>query len=179
MKKALLIISCFTFLYACKPAVKGNVWTEAYEQNWRYQFDRDMKARLPDDAKRANLVNFMLIRLKAELPNGIESVPADSLNRLSIKIGAEYGYAHEKEAVASATGMVPTLRPWTKEIERGLREAVLSGSKPEELKENTILCDCYITELKKAYTDSVMLPVPHDTIQKVAKICYDKLKLKK
>jgi len=181
MKKVFIIVIIAAIFSSCAQSgsKQTTIWTPEYELNWRKQLNNDMKERLPDDDKRANLVSYMLKRFKIMLPKGLESVSKDSVSYLARKIGVEYGYLHEKEAAASATGIVPTRKPWTREIARAFREAALLDSKPEELKANTILCDCYISELKKAYPDSVMLPVPHDTVQKIAEICYNKLKIKK
>ncbi|OOQ57004.1 hypothetical protein [Mucilaginibacter pedocola] len=181
MKNVFIITLLSACLFSCtSPKSKQTtVWTDTYEQKWRYQLDGDMKALLPDDTKRADLIDYMITRLKTELPNGLESIPQDSLTRLARKIGVDYGFAHAKEAIAGETGLTPTLRPWTKEMETMFREAILSNNEGGDLAEKNKACDCFITELKKIYPDSVMLPFPAGVLTKVSAVCMEKLSVNK
>jgi hypothetical protein len=157
-----MILSCRSQNHA------DSVWTDAYQQKIYQQLDDAIKSRLQDQQKRKQLVSYIVTRLKAELPDGLNSVSADSLHRLSVKIGKEYGYAH---ADGNGDGLTPTARPWTAELEQTLRETFLRGMKKEDLEMGNKLCDCLINKLKKLYPDSVMMPFPHDVALKVASEC--------
>lgn len=130
--------------------------------------DEAISPRLPDEGKRRELVSYIIKRLKAELPNGLESVSADSLHKLSVKIGKEYAYAH---ADGFGGGMVPKPTAWTPELEKLFREAILNGVGKDDLDRGKKICDCVVTKIKKIYPDSVMLPFPHEVILKVASEC--------
>jgi len=174
MKKTFLILS-FIILFSSSRSfaqIRSSVWTRAYEQKWYEQIDSEIKPGLPDNAKREALTLYIIKRLKEELPGGIESVPVDSVNRLSMRIGKEYAYKHSNDF---DTGLLPSLRPWTKDLENLLREVLLKDVSKENYKEQENLCNCTLSELKRIYPDSVMIPFPKDIIQKIAKDCINKV----
>jgi len=172
MKKALFIIFIFLSVYSCKSQNQSSVWTAEYEAKWYRQIDDGVKLRLPDDDKRKDLVSYIVKRLKSELPKGIESIPADSLNRLSSKIGAEYGSAHPY----GNSGLIPHFAKWTPLLEKALRDEFLKDASPKELESEKKACDCIMVELKKIYPDSVLTPIPRDILFKVASKCFDEIK---
>jgi len=129
---------------------------------------------MPDASRREQLVAYVVQRLKEELPKGLKSVSDDSVYRLSVKIGAEYGYAHA-QSDHNETGIVPSKQPWTPGLVTVLRQTMFRNEKKEDHALNIKLCDCVVAKLKIIYPDSIMLPLPHDVIYKVAGECHDEL----
>jgi hypothetical protein len=170
MKKAIFIIITLFSISSCKLGDKNDsVWTKEYELKLTREIDSETRERLPDDTKRQKFVAFVIKRLKEELPKGVESVPKDSIYKLSIKIGKEYGYNNINEV---NTGLKPKLTPWTPLIEQTMREAFLKFATKEDKNEAELLCNCVIAKLKKINPDSVWVPLKHDMAQSVAKDCF-------
>ena len=175
MKKVLFILLASMCVYSCKSQNNSKlVWTEKYESKIYKQVDDGVRPRLPDESRRRQFVSYIINRLKSELPNGVESIPIDSLSRLSMRIGKEYGLSHATGQ--NDSGLVPTAVPWSKELEQTCREGFLRGMTPEELKDGNKLCDCVLIKLKKIYPDSVIIPFPKDVILKVANDCHNEIK---
>jgi hypothetical protein len=171
VKKIFLLLLACTSLLSCKSQVRtDSVWTTAYEQKKYDEINDAIKPRLPNEEKREKFVSYIIMRLKTELPKGLESVSADSLKKLSVKIGEEYGFAH---ADGHGGGLIPKAIAWTPDLEKTFREAILKGTKTADLDKSNKLCDCFITELKKIYPDSVMMPVPHNIALKIVNQCQD------
>jgi hypothetical protein len=167
MQKVLVII-CFIIISSCN---SKSVWTDQYERKQYQQIDLGVKQSLFDNAKRKQLVTYIIKRLKAELPAGIESVSSDSLKRLSVKIGREYAYAHPNQL----SGLTPHRVVWSKELEDDVRAGFLKGvteaDRPMQIKG----CDCVIMKLKKIYPNSVIIPFPKDTLVKLSVQCRNEL----
>lgn len=168
------VIILFTLLsiiiLSCNPNAQvkknSNVWTKDYELKEYKQVDDEIRPELPDEQKRQQLVSYVIKRLKAELPNGVESVSADSLYKLCITIGKDYAFSHTEN-----TGLIPRLTPWTPELEQIFREGFLKGLNKKYPKSSNELCNCVIVKLKKLYPDSVLMPLPHDITVKIAQEC--------
>ncbi|MFA6249393.1 MAG: hypothetical protein WC615_20805 [Mucilaginibacter sp.] len=165
MKKAVLIIIAFISISSCK---NDSVWTKSYESKLYREINAEVSERLPDDSKRQKFVTFIIKRLKEELPKGVESVSKDSLQRLSSKIGKEYGFANSSDA---NSGLKPTLVPWTPEIEKTLREVFLKDATADNKKQYEQLSDCVLAKLKQINPDSVMVPLTREMAQTIAKEC--------
>jgi len=175
MRKVLLFIFLSASILSGKSQTSvKSVWTPAYEKAVYNNIDASIKNRMPDASRRAQLVTYVVNRLKEELPKGLKSVSDDSVYRLSVKIGAEYGYAHA-QGNRNETGIIPSKRPWTPELATVLRQTMFRNEKKEDHALNAKLCDCVITKLKIIYPDSIMLPMPHDVIVKVTGECHDEL----
>ena len=109
------------------------------------------------------------MRLKAELPNGLESVSKDSLRKLGVKIGMDYSdYADRHNS-----GSKPKAYAWTPELEKVFRDEFLKRREIYHLERSNEICDCVITGLKKTYPDSVIMPIPNDVIKKIVGHCED------
>jgi hypothetical protein len=168
MKKSLLAILVLVVSFsACKSPGKS-VWTAEYEKGVYNQLDNVMKPRFKDDNKRKDLVSFTVKRLKAELPDGLASVPADSLNKISSKIGQEYAVAHVKDGGGN---LKPTSVPWSPSVEQGLRDAILKVWQKNDLANGNKFCDCVIAKLKTAHPQGIVIPIPHDEMLQVATEC--------
>jgi hypothetical protein len=89
-----------------------------------------------------------------------------------MKIGREYAYENSPKS-GFQTGIVPQKTAWSPEIIANLRDGFMHGEKKEEHELNLKLCDCFITKLKETYPDSLMLPLPHEVVVKVANECRD------
>jgi hypothetical protein len=148
------------------------VWTVDYERGVYKQIDDAVRPGLRDDYVRRHLVSYIIKRLKTELPDGLESVSADSIKALSVKISKEYTNG---ENIDHDDELTPTAVPWTAETERNLRDVFLKGSKKEDLLTENKLCDCVIIKLKKIYPDSVVVPFPQNIILRVSKECGDEM----
>jgi len=171
MKTYLSVIFLNLLFVCCNSSEnKESVWTTAYEAKWHRQIDSELKLRLPDDDDREDMLNYIIKRFKTELPNGIESVSADSVNKLSVKIGKDYAYSHVSK---KHLDIVPATTAWTKQMEQLLREAFLTDSLGTGNKLSVETCNCIIRKLKKTYPDSVILPFPKDVIDRVAYECAD------
>jgi hypothetical protein len=174
MMRKLSIALIFVFLSCKSPTPGKSIWTKDYEQTVYNNIDASIKLRIPDELRRKELVTYVVKRLKSELPGGMKSVSDDSVYRLSVKIGAEYGYAHAQKQDYE-TGITPALRPWTPELEQVLREAIFTGEKKEDHQRNQSLCDCTIRKLRAIFPDSVMIPLPRHIIVAITKTCQDKI----
>ncbi len=172
MKKIILVVLVFTGMVSCKPKNQNKyAWTPAYELKAYTDMDNAIKPRMADDAKRKLFVNYIVAHLKAELPNGLESVSADSINKLSIKIGKEYTFAHADQLSLKS---VPTR--WTADVEQSLRDGILHEWPKDDLKTGNKFCDCAIRQLKKIYPDSVIIPLMPEVAQKVGGECRNEVK---
>ena len=130
--------------------------------------DAAEKERIPNDADRRKIINFMIARFKVYLPKGIESVSQDSFKKIATKIGLEY--AHQTEPEMSS--MKKQTLKWSPEVEHELRVGFSQGymSKgPEDFKQK---CDCVIGKLKKMYPDSITIPLSDQTMEKVLGDCF-------
>ena len=168
MKKSFLIILVLIVsIAACKWPGKS-AWTAEYEKGVYNQLDNVMKNRFKDDAKRKDLVSFTVKRLKEQLPGGLASVPADSLNKISSKIGQEYAAAHAKDGNGN---LKPTLVPWSSSVEQGLRDAISKVWQKNDLANGNKFCDCVIAKLKTAHPQGIVIPIPHDEMLQFATGC--------
>ncbi|MGY3213432.1 hypothetical protein [Mucilaginibacter sp. HD30] len=167
--KAAIVLLTLIFNVGYKAAAQKDkvVWTAEYESSFYNQLLNDVAPRLPDTNVRKEFVTFMVKRFKEEVPDGLESLPLDSFTALSSKFGKEYGLANQKKVAT----IVPALTPWTKELEAGLKEAMLKDVKKENYKEMEKLFECTLSQLKKIYPKDVMVPLPPDVLQKAAANC--------
>jgi hypothetical protein len=175
MKHLLLITPIVTVLIvltytACKPArPKDKPWSKAYVQHLYHGMDSIEKQRIPDDKERHKIINFLLSRMKQELPKGIESVSQDSFKTLATKIGIEYANQAEPSSTSDSK---PSTVKWGPEVEQQLRVGFMQGYKaksPQDAKEK---CDCIIASLKKMYPDSLNLPLTDQTMARALKPCF-------
>jgi len=152
------------------------VWTATYEQDLRKTIDDSIKPRITEAKKRSVFVEFVIKRLKSELPNGIESVPTETFNKVCVKIGKEYA---DLFVDPFNTGITPANLKWTTEVEQIIREGFLKGWGGKDLKKGNLLCDCAIAKLKIMDQDSVLMPVEKGVAFKIAKECNGSNGLKK
>ncbi|MES2379086.1 MAG: hypothetical protein V4553_21020 [Bacteroidota bacterium] len=162
IKRIALIFFAFGCIIACKSPDHKSVWTKEYENKLYKQIDDAAKSRIPDDNKRSELVVYTLKRLKQELPNGLESVPNDSLQKVSANIGAEYGFTHKYSTIG-----VKSYIKWTPKVEEAIKGYILKD-KP---KDGDKLYGCVITKIKKVYPDSVVIPFQRSLITKFTTEC--------
>jgi hypothetical protein len=161
IKRIALIFFASVCIIACKSPDHISVWTKEYENKLYKQIDDAAKSRIPDDNKRSELVVYTLKRLKQELPNGLESVPNDSLQKVSANIGAEYGFTHKYATIG-----VRSYVKWSPKVEQAIKDYI-SSTNPKDKS----LCDCVITKIKKAYPDSLAVPFDRELMVKFMNEC--------
>ena len=166
----LLILACL--VSSCKGQPNSKIWTEKYEQ-WLYNYlDSVSKPSMQDQQKRKKYVEFIIGRLKQEVPNGLNSVSKDSLHSLNIKIGREYAM---QERGTDNADVKPYYTHWTPLIEKTFRDDYYSLFHDKYPATTTQFCDCMIKKLKIAYPDSLLVPVPKEVNLKITNECKDVL----
>ncbi len=167
---------CFCILLmlftCCTSVEKGNVWTYAYEEKLYKQLDEQAKTVFPVKEKRRALLEYVIKRYKEELPNGMESISSDSLQQLSVKIGAEYS---SLKAENEDAGMTTIKRAWTKDLELNFKKVMSGKLVKNNFRFSDEMCNCVIKKLKLTYPDSAIFPFPKDILQKVSVDCYQQL----
>ena len=129
-----------------------------------------MKPNQPDAGKRADYISFIIMRAKEEIPNGLQSVSKDSLQNLNIRIGREYAIKLKKEGIRY--DITPYYEKWTPKIEKMFKDGFIALDQQKKgIKNINKFCDCLIEKLKKMYPDSIMVPVPQATINKIGIDC--------
>ncbi len=173
MKKLLLLTIALAGILTCRAQIKkDSVWTAAYEADVYKTCYDEVKVLISDSVFRRDYITYLIKRYKTELPNGIESIPTDSLTRMGNKFGKEYIYAHH----IKIADVIAQYIPWTTDIEQILRDVILQkGFKTDPVNGN-IYCDCYIKKLKAKYPDKIPLPPPNDVIETVDTQCKAELK---
>jgi hypothetical protein len=174
MKKALFLALLSILVFSSELYAQTSVWTKDYEQTVTVSLDKFLKPRVADDQKRKDLVAYTVKRYKEQLPDGISSVTADSLDRLGAVILREYVASFPKIFDVNKD-FTPTLHPWNKFIEDELRTSILMKLTAKEKLKGKAICDCFIVELKKTYPDSIIIPIPNDVMRKASVSCYRKL----
>ena len=166
-----LVFFALVSLQGRSQTAPSTVWTEDYTQKLYNELDNVIKPRIPDSLKRRDFLLYTVKRLKEVLPMGMESIPSDSLTRLSRKIGSEYAFAHRGN-----TGLAPYPIPWTPENEQLFKKAFLMDWPKDDLPRGNALCDCAIKKLKEIYPNKVLMPPPKDVALKVVSECQDEIK---
>src|SRR5579862_7436648 len=90
MKKTLLTISIslnILFCFSQTVTTQKIVWTKEYEENIYNQVYNTMSLSFPNDSLRKQFSACIIEKLKKTLPEGLQSIPTDSLNRLANRIG--------------------------------------------------------------------------------------------
>lgn len=170
MKNITICLFILFYLSACKAQPNPGVWTAKYEQGIYHYLDSMSAPTMPDAAKRSKYISFFVMRLREEIPNGMKSVTKDSIHNLTTRIGLEYAIKLRKEGNKD-NGITPYYTSWTPEIEKTFRNDFLSVFQNRDPKIVNKFCDCVILKLKKMYPDSLLVPVPKDTMTKVAIAC--------
>lgn len=169
MNKVLAILFSIFIITSCKGQPNPKVWTKQYEQGFYNYLDSTSKPTMPNKAKRDKYVAFFIERLKQEIPNGLNSVSKDSLKNLNIRLGREYALIlHEK---GENTEVIAVYERWTPLIDKTFRDNFKAIFSPKYPKTTDKFCDCVLEKLKKVYPDSVLVPVPQNTMNKVALEC--------
>jgi hypothetical protein len=164
MKKIIpvLFVVLIWFTACNSNSAKKTVWTKDYEDKLYKQIDDAAKPRIPDENKRSELVLYTLKRLKQALPNGLESVSNDSLQKISAKIGSDYSSTHKYSTIG-----VRSFVKWTPKVEQAIKEYILRDNP----KDGNKLYGCVLLKIKKAYPDSLAVPFDRDLIVKFTNEC--------
>lgn len=161
-----LLLSIFSF--SCTSQPKKTIWTEAYRQGLYNYLDSVSKPGIPDDKKRLRYVEFIMMRFQQELPNGINSIPKDSLRTLYNKLNLEYG---AQEYGTGNAAIKPLYYKWSADIEKNFRDDYITLFHDKYPNTVNKFCDCVIEKLKKIYPDSILLPMPNDINMKASMEC--------
>lgn len=171
MKRAILAVLVFTMFVLTTKAQDKPVWTAEYEQAVYTGINTSVKNSVPDDAQRQKLVTYVVARLKKALPDGLQSIPADSLHKLSMKIGADYAAINPDAFKSAITRKVA----WSPEVENLIRRGMNETAQKAGIKLNDQFCDCAIARLKKIYPDSLVTPTSPEMNTQVARECAKEL----
>jgi hypothetical protein len=163
MKKLLLALLLLTGMLSCK---QHNVWTKSYEKEVYNMAYDTLGTIIKDSAQRRQLALYMVREFKKALPYGLTSVSADSLTRLSAKIGREYSDTHDGQQMQAAV-------PWSAGTEASLRASIIGHMVRPDLSidQKNHFCDCVVVQLKKIYPDSLKTPLPDSVIDRVVLPC--------
>lgn len=166
MKKLLILILVIATFTSCK---RKNVWTKDYERKAYDTVYTSLGSIMKDSAQRKEFSLYIVGKLKAKLPFGIETISDDSLNKLSSKIAAEYTESHKSQDFQAVL-------PWSKETELALRNSVekrLGDKFTGEQKDK--YCDCMIAQLKSINPNSLVTPLADSTTTMVNNACISAL----
>ncbi|WP_426670801.1 hypothetical protein ACPPVU_06120 [Mucilaginibacter sp. McL0603] len=159
----------FLGISSCKPQSHGSVWTKEYEQNAYNDIYKGSSNVIKDTVQRRQFALYVVKKLKLELPNGTESVSADSLQRVFAKAGAEYAESNDSNNFTMDV-------PWTTSGEKILRESLFNSPTLQKLDKNlkSKYCDCLILKLKETNPNSMLLP-SDSTFLKLINQCKTKI----
>ncbi|MBS1524375.1 MAG: hypothetical protein JST19_01930 [Bacteroidetes bacterium] len=168
-KNILFIAFTLFSLYGCTSAPKP--WDNQYTKRLHDSLNNAFKKQLTNEKQRDTLVGCVVEKFKQALPNGLESVPADSSAHLSYKFTGDCVIK-----IKRVQGSVQ----WTAKGEEGLRKDFLSGlSTKIPLDARNKLCDCFIAKLKIRYPQRIQLPFPDSVINTAALECANEIKKSK
>jgi hypothetical protein len=162
MKRIFILLLACISITACRQHT--NAWTKEYTQKTYNELYEGIGTVIKDSAQRRQVTAYMIKRFKAELPYGLESVSADSLRKLSVKIGGDYTAIHNN-------GNLQATIKWTPESELSLKEGFARYLKSYTPKNRDKMCDCLVVKLKQIYPDSLTTPVPDSVYVKIVKEC--------
>lgn len=159
-----IILSLFS-----KTALAQSIWTKGYEETVYNQIYNSVNLNFPSDSVKKQFSNCLVQKLKSTLPDGLASIPSDTLNKLVNKM-----------ALACRTELNTAFSTkWSPEFEKVFRDYLYNRLKktlPENIKNK--LCDCFITQYKIIYPNGMPKEVPLDVENKVLGICYIKIEEK-
>jgi hypothetical protein len=143
------------------------VWTLSYEHKIYADLYRSIAPIVPDTAQRRQLALYMVKRYKVLLPNGIGSVPKDSLIKISKKISEEFSRVNLIKQRLKIT------IPWTPKLEQALRASIAMSTillHSDSVTKNRY-CDCAIAHIKKIKPDSLQVPIPDSVFKQAVAPC--------
>jgi hypothetical protein len=173
MKRILLGIVAFLIVTQCKSQTRSDsVWTEKYQLKLSNHLDSVYKSKVPDENKRAGLITYMVTSLKSTLPNGLESVSADSLSKIKSKIGQDYAYLLYQQRTA---GNESHYYSFDDKFIQAFRESMLKVWPKDDLATGNKVCDCVIAKLKKEYPDKILLPIAKEQMIRIVNKCREEI----
>lgn len=163
MRKCLfLLTSCLIITSQIKAQKTVSVWTKKYEQGIYDQYYSLAKDKINDEFTRQQFSLCCVEKTKELLPNGIESVSNDDLNKISSKI-----------INSCATEIKDKLifKKWTPEIEKYLKEMFVNNDSTLNISYRTQMGNCMVEKLKIIYPDGLNGSVPDDVAVDLSKSC--------
>lgn len=172
MKRILLTLIALLTFSVCNAQQKPNpkVWTPEYERAAKDTLYAQFKATFPNDDQRKQFTDCFVVKLKALLPNGMESVPPDSLYAVSRTAGKQC--AQEMKGVKMYVS-------WTPQNEEAIRNSLLSVMSTIVESRRNKLCDCFIFELKLKDPKGFISPMSKALQDSISAICMKRIPAKK
>jgi hypothetical protein len=172
MKRLFLALIALLTFSVCKAQQQPNpkVWTPEYEKAAKDTLYAQFKATFPNDDQRKQFTDCFVAKLKTMLPNGMESVPADSLYAVSRTAG---------KLCAQEMKSVKMFVSWTPQNEAAFRTSLLSAMSTIEESRRNKLCDCFISELKLKDPKGFISPMPKALQDSIAAVCMKRVPAKK
>jgi hypothetical protein len=174
MRKILTIAFILICSIASAQTNKNNVWTKEYEQGVYTMVYQQLGGIIKDEAVKKDMSVYTVAQLKTALPGGLLSVPSDSLRSICTKIGTAYAMAHKAENLRTTLAWGPDVE---KSIEQGMLSTDFLKNESQALREKA--CDCFISELKKVYPDTIRTPFPDSVTRKIFATCEAQLHIGK
>ena len=167
----LALIALLTFS-VCKAQQRPNskVWTPEYEKAAKDTLYAQFKATFPNEDQRKQFTDCFVAKLEIMLPNGMESVPSDSLYAVSRTAG---------KLCAQEMKGIKMLVSWTPQNEATIRTSLLSMMSTIEESRRNKLCDCFISELKLKDPKGFISPMPKALRDSIAAVCMKRIPAKK
>jgi hypothetical protein len=148
-------------LPAWTPEVEKQVYTLLYDQS---------EQLLVKDDQRKEWANCAVQKLKAALPQGMDSVTQDSISRLAQSIGASC-----IQTVSNA------MFKWSPMMVQSIKQKVLSRPELNAIKEEqrAAVIDCLVAKLQKEFPDGFTIALIEGAAAKYAKDCVAEISAKK
>jgi len=172
MKRILLALIILSTFSVCKAQQQPNpkVWTAEYEKAMNDTLYAQFKATFPNDAQRKQFTDCFVAKAKTMLPNGMESVPPDSLYAVSRTIG---------KLCAQEMKGAKMYVSWAPESEAAFKSTLMTAMSSIEESRRNKLCDCFISELKLKDPKGFSSPIPKARQDSIIDICVKRIPAKK
>ncbi|MEB0277195.1 hypothetical protein [Mucilaginibacter sp. 10B2] len=142
-------------------------WSQTYEANIYDIIYKTADTLFQDEASKKQFTTCSISKLKSTYPNGLESIPKDSLRNVYYRVGE-----------SCATGITnPVFKAWTTEYEKILKAQLMQNENFKDVKEEVKaqFCDCYVQKLKAMYPNGIKGKIPEDVQNRLSKDCADQI----
>jgi hypothetical protein len=171
---------CFSIAFAFVFMLLGSLKTlaQATAAGWSASDEKDLyeilynssKQLLKEDAQRQEWANCSVSKLKAALPNGIGSVPQDSITRLANKIG-----------FSCVQSLKNPVYLWSPMLVERIKLTVLNKPEMRIYRDDvkSQLVDCLMAKLQKQFSDGFTDELIKQQAEKMSKDCIAEISPKK
>ena len=146
-------------------------WSKTYEANIYNIVYKTADTLFQDETSKKQFASCSIRKLKSDYPNGLESIPKDSLRIVYYKVG--------ESCVADITN--PVFKKWTPGYEKILKAELMQIENFKNVKEEVKaqFCDCYIQKLKEMYPNGIKGKIPDDLQTRLSTDCADQIVISK